>query len=115
MCKDAHPTNGFEHAVYCNYFNSSERNLVAFSVNYMKVYRLVPISACSQFVVANDDEENCKNGSEENLLPKVKLECLASYDFDGQVAGVTSARLAGSARDSLLVCFRDVLDSFGLT
>ena len=49
--KQSHPPTGIEHCVYCNFFKSSESNLVVAAVNQIHVYRLNPdseVSACSQ-------------------------------------------------------------------
>lgn len=40
--KQTHPPTGIEHCVYCNFFNTSERNLVLAAVNKLYVYRLNP-------------------------------------------------------------------------
>lgn len=40
--KQTHPPTGIEHCVYCNFFNTSERNLVIAAVNKLYVYRLNP-------------------------------------------------------------------------
>lgn len=38
--KQAHPPTGLEFAMYCNFFNNSERNLVVAGTSQLYVYRL---------------------------------------------------------------------------
>lgn len=38
--KQAHPPTGLEFSMYCNFFNNSERNLVAAGTSQLYVYRL---------------------------------------------------------------------------
>jgi len=40
--RQTHPPTGIEHCVYCNFFNTSERNLVVSAVNQLNVFRLNP-------------------------------------------------------------------------
>ena len=51
--KQSHPPTGIEHCVYCNFFKSSESNLVVAAVNQIHVYRLNPDTEVSGNETAN--------------------------------------------------------------
>lgn len=47
--KQAHPPTGLEFAMYCNFFNNSERNLVVAGTSQLYVYRLNRDAEVSRF------------------------------------------------------------------
>ena len=90
VVRSAHPATGVEHCLSCYFFNSEEKNLVVAGANVLRVYRLVP--------------DHTKNQED---VSKLKMECLASWELFGWVQSVSSARLTGSERDTLLLTFKD--------
>lgn len=44
FCKQIHPPTAVEHTLYCNFYNSSEQNLVVAGATVLKIFRLVPES-----------------------------------------------------------------------
>ncbi|KAK3085849.1 hypothetical protein FSP39_009622 [Pinctada imbricata] len=94
--KQTHPVTGIEHCVYCNFFNTSERNLVIASVNTLHVYRLNPdLEVFMHFFIIGLSRR------------KQKLECLASFTLFGNIMSMQFVKLPGSHRDSLLLSFCD--------
>lgn len=97
--KQTHPPTGIEHCVYCNFFNTSERNLVLAAVNKLYVYRL------------NPDPEDEKNEKDEPRKPdykmKQKMECLATFTLFGNIMSMKYVKLPGALRDSLLLSFSE--------
>uniref|UniRef100_A0A8C8W2F4 RSE1/DDB1/CPSF1 first beta-propeller domain-containing protein n=1 Tax=Peromyscus maniculatus bairdii TaxID=230844 RepID=A0A8C8W2F4_PERMB len=95
--KQAHPPTGLEFAMYCNFFNNTERNLVVAGTSQLYVYRL-----------NRDAEALTKNdGSTEGKAHREKLELVASFSFFGNVMSMASVQLAGAKRDALLLSFKD--------
>jgi cleavage and polyadenylation specificity factor subunit 1 len=108
MCKEAHPASGVEHAVSCRFFSaaSPEKNLVVGGVNVIRVYKLA-------FLPPDEDEVDDVMDDEVTAPkktpppPRAKLECAATFSVYGTIADMAPVRLAGSARDALVLCFRD--------
>lgn len=96
ICKNTHPATGVEHAITCNFFNRSEKCLVVAGANVIRVFRLIP-----------DIDSTKREKYTDARPPKMKLECLGQYTLHGNVMSIQSVRLMGSARDSLLLGFRD--------
>ncbi|XP_063236950.1 cleavage and polyadenylation specificity factor subunit 1 [Bacillus rossius redtenbacheri] len=96
ICKQTHLATGVEHALTCNFFHRGEKSLVVASANVIRVFRLMP-----------DVDPNRREKFKDSRPPKMKLECLSTYTLFGNVMSVQSVGLAGSARDSLLLSFRD--------
>lgn len=92
--KQLHPPTGVEHCVYCNFFSSSEQNLVITAVNQIHVYRL-----------SYENEVSAEEAIKDTT--KQKLECLASFSLFGNVMSMKSVRLPGAQRDALLLGFSD--------
>ncbi|XP_071082054.1 cleavage and polyadenylation specificity factor subunit 1-like [Haliotis cracherodii] len=95
--KQIHPPTGIEHCVYCNFFNSWEKNLVIAGVNQLHVYRL------------NSELEMSETPEEEMLADsrRTRLENLATFTLFGNVMSMQTVKLAGSQRDALLLSFSD--------
>ena len=96
LLRSSHPATGMEHCISCNFFNSSEKNLVVTGANVLKVFRLVP-----------DLEAREKEEKEERDEGRLKMECLASWELFGWIQSIACARLTGSDRDTLLLTFKD--------
>ncbi|RZF44304.1 hypothetical protein LSTR_LSTR006854 [Laodelphax striatellus] len=98
ICKQTHPATGIEHAITCYFFNRVERSLVVAGANVLRVFRLIP-----------DVDINKKSRYKYTELnpPKMKLECVASYQLFGNVMSIQAVSLSGSQRDSLLISFKD--------
>lgn len=97
ICKLTHPATGVEHALTCHFFSRTEKSLIVAGANIIRVYRLIP-----------DVDPACKKDVyTEKRPPKMKLECLATYSLFGNVTSMQAVSLSGSARDSLLISFRD--------
>ncbi|XP_063441861.1 cleavage and polyadenylation specificity factor subunit 1-like [Mytilus trossulus] len=97
--KQTHPPTGIEHCVYCNFFNTSERNLVIAAVNQLNVYRLNP----------DTEDDTGKNVTDQNqeTRKKQKLECLATFSLFGNIMSLQFVKLPGANRDALLLSFSD--------
>lgn len=97
--KQTHPPTGIEHCVYCNFFNTSERNLVIAAVNQLYVYRLNP----------DTEDENGKSPTDQILdsRRKQKLECLATFSLFGNIMSLQYVKLPGANRDAVLLSFSD--------
>lgn len=93
--KQTYPATSVEHAIYCRFYGGRERNLVVAGSNVLRVFRLIP-----------DSDVKIKDISE-NQPPKMKLECLATYNLFGCVMSIASVSLAGSLRDVILLSFAD--------
>ncbi|XP_008551779.2 cleavage and polyadenylation specificity factor subunit 1 [Microplitis demolitor] len=96
ICKTKHPATGVEHSITCNFFNRSEKCLVAAGANVIRVFKLIP-----------DIDPVKKDKIYETRAPKMKLECLAQYILHGNVMSLQAVTLMGSQRDALLLSFRD--------
>ncbi|XP_060076994.1 cleavage and polyadenylation specificity factor subunit 1-like [Ylistrum balloti] len=96
LYKQTHPPTGIEHCVYCNFFNTSERNLVIAAVNQLDVYRLIP---------EIDDDENPDKWTESKR--KQKLESVATFSLFGNIMSMQFVKLPGAHRDALLLSFMD--------
>ncbi|CAC5370759.1 CPSF1 [Mytilus coruscus] len=70
--KQTHPPTGIEHCVYCNFFNTLERNLVIAAVNQLHVYRLNP----------DTEDDTGKNVSEQNLGSQSFFFQLSVVEYD---------------------------------
>ena len=95
MVRTPHPPTGVEHSVYANFFGFGEKNLVVAGANILRVLRLVP------------DEADAAVVSSEGLErpPKMRLECLASFELNGTVMGLAKVTLPSSVRDTLVLSF----------
>jgi len=89
--KQTYPATGVEHSVYCRFYGAHEKNLVVCGANVLRIFRLIP----------GNEDPNKKE------VPKMKLECLASYNLFGTVMSLASASLPGSSRDILLLSFNN--------
>ena len=99
LLRSSHPATGVEHSLSCNFFNSSEKNLVVAGANVLRVFRLVP-----------DLEAKDKGGGQDGgqeVDSRLKMECLGSWELFGWIQSMASARLTGSERDTLLLTFKD--------
>lgn len=95
--KQIHPPTVVEHSIYCNFYNDNERNLVVGGNNQLKVYRLVLLDANQD--VSTTDQQSSSD--------KVKLECLQSFNFFGEITSIDRVRLNKGVRDSILITFMD--------
>ena len=99
LLRSSHPATGVEHSLSCNFFTSSEKNLVVAGANVLRVFRLVP-----------DLEAKDKGGGQDGgqeADSRLKMECLGSWELFGWIQSMASARLTGSERDTLLLTFKD--------
>ncbi|CAG0890026.1 unnamed protein product [Darwinula stevensoni] len=94
MYKQTHPATGIEHSLYCYFFNSVERNLVVAGANALRVFRLIPDTILPQTGPSAE-------------VPKLKLECLATFSLFGDIMSMQSVRLSSSSRDALVLGFCD--------
>ncbi|XP_041375883.1 cleavage and polyadenylation specificity factor subunit 1-like isoform X2 [Gigantopelta aegis] len=96
VCKQIHPPTGIEHCVYCNFYNSWEKNLIIAGVNQLHVYRL---NSEPEIGSAVQDDKPTER--------KTRLECLGSFSLFGNIMSLQTVKLAGSQRDALLLSFAD--------
>ncbi|XP_032830400.1 cleavage and polyadenylation specificity factor subunit 1 isoform X1 [Petromyzon marinus] len=95
--RKVHPPTGLEHAVYCHFFSSQERNLVVAGGSQLQIYRLI-----------HDTESVSKGDKPTDGKPrKDKLEFMSSFSLFGNIMSMASVRLSGSSRDALLLAFMD--------
>ena len=93
LLRSSHPATGVEHSLSCNFFNSSEKNLVVAGANVLRVFRLVP-----------DLEAKDKGGGQDGgqeADSRLKMECLGSWELFGWIQSMASARLTGSEASSV--------------
>lgn len=96
ICKQSHEATGVEFTVTCRFFNIAEENIITAGANVLKVFRIipdVPAGSAEKFTDARP--------------PKMRLECLQSYQLHGNVMSLQSVSLANSQRDALLISFKD--------
>ncbi|KAL1123917.1 hypothetical protein AAG570_001687 [Ranatra chinensis] len=96
ICKQTHPATGVEHAITCYFFNRCEKSLVVAGANVIRVFRFIP-----------DIDPMKRHTYSDKNVPKMRLECVASYTLFGNVASMQSVSFIGSQRDSLLLSFCD--------
>lgn len=116
VCKQSHPATGIEFSISCHFFNNHEENIVTAGANILKVFRIIPD------VEPNTGEKysgkmadwHCISLDTHSFIhppdlrpPKMRLECMASYELFGNVMALQPVSLAGSPRDALLICFKD--------
>ena len=95
--KQTYPATSVEHAIYCRFYGGREKNLVVAGANVLRVFRLSP----------DGDIKTGRREKSENQPPKMKLECLTTYNLFGTIMSIASASLRGSARDVILLSFAD--------
>lgn len=96
ICKQSHEATGVEFTVTCRFFNTLEENIVTAGANILKVFRIIP-----------DVPPNCTDQFTDARPPKMRLECMQSYQLHGNVMSLQSVSLAHSQRDALLISFKD--------
>ncbi|KAF6215178.1 hypothetical protein GE061_009929, partial [Apolygus lucorum] len=96
ICKLTHPATGIEHSLTCYFFNRSEKSLVVAGANVIRVFRFMP-----------DIDANKRHAYSDRSPPKMRLECVASYNLFGNIMSMQCVSFIGSTRDSLLLSFRD--------
>jgi len=84
--KTVHPPTGIENALFCNFINSKDRNLITTSANILQVYRLNP---------------------DDNKSKKLKFECIESFTLFGNVSTLASCRYGSMTKDALILAFDD--------
>lgn len=98
LFKQTYPATGVEHSIYCRFFGGPEKNLVVAGANVLRVFRLIP----------NIDDKGVKKEPGEQVdgqPPKMKLECLASYNLFGNIMSIAAVSLPGSHQDTILMSF----------
>jgi UPI00017B0BFA related cluster len=104
ICRQIHSPTAVEHCLYCNFFNSNEKQLVVASGSELKIYRLIGETL---------EESNKATISEETVTKdvkvKVRLECLKSVSLYCEICCLQSVRLGNSTRDSLLLSFSGII------
>lgn len=99
--KQVHPPTVVEHSIYCNFYNDSERNLLTGGSNQLKIYRLVASATSDAEVPSASSDSPTSRGD------KVKLECLQTFSFFGEITSINHVRLNKSVRDSILITFME--------
>ena len=83
VIRTPHPSTGIEHSIQARFFGPWEDNLVVAGTDNLRVFRLVP-DLEGQMALAD--------------RPKMKLECMASYQLFGEIMGLQKVSLPGSIR-----------------
>lgn len=121
VCKQSHPATGIEYSISCRFFNNYEENIVTAGANILKVFRITPdvdpnttekfSGKFSGNPVAFDRSETKSKCFFFNWTdmrpPKMRLECISTYELFGNVMAIQSVSLSGSQRDALLIGFKD--------
>jgi len=89
LLKTSHQATAVEHSIYASFYRKDEKNLVTAGANILKVFQLLPESAKS------------------DASPRLKLECTGQWTLHGWVQSISSVRLIGAERDTLLLTFKD--------
>lgn len=92
LIRTPHPSTGIEHSIEARFFGPLENNLVTAGTDNLRVFRLVP------------DPEGQVIGADR---PKMKLECMATFQLFGEVMGLQKVTLPGSIRDTILLSFAE--------
>ena len=87
VIRTPHPSTGIEHSIQARFFGPWEDNLLVAGTDNLRVFRLVP-DLEGQMALAD--------------RPKMKLECMASYQLFGEVMGLQKVSLPGSIRQGIL-------------
>ena len=87
VIRTPHPSTGIEHSIQARFFGPWEDNLLVAGTDNLRVFRLVP-DLEGQMALAD--------------RPKMKLECMASYQLFGEVMGLQKVSLPGSIRQGKL-------------
>lgn len=95
LFRQTYPATSVEHAIYCRFYGGQEKNLVVAGANVLRVFRLIP----------NTDEKLLRRELSDSQPPKMKLECLATYNLFGKVMSIAAACLPGSNQDTILMAF----------
>lgn len=96
ICKQTHPSTAIEYCITCYFYNRREKCLITAGANVLKVFRIIP-----------DVEPGSKEKYSYARPPKMRLECLASFQLFGNIMSLQSVRLSGSQTDALLLSFRE--------
>lgn len=118
VCRQSHPATGIEFSITCHFFNNAEENIVTAGANILKVFRIIPDvdpNTTEKFTGKFPKKINyfffCLLFTQLVLPdirpPKMRLECLATYELFGNVMALQSVSLSGSQRDALLISFKD--------
>ena len=92
LVRTPHPSTGIEHSIQAHFFGPWEKNLLVAGTDNLRIFRLVP------------DLEGQVVGADR---PKMKLECMATYQLFGEVMGLQKVTLPGSIRDTILLSFAE--------
>ncbi len=88
LYKTVHSPTSVDHAVYCNFLNAHEENLITANVNRLHVYKL--------------NSEYDKQSSR-----KLKFECLKTFTLFGNVSAIAKCRYGSMNKDALILAFMD--------
>ena len=100
--KTPHPPTGIEHSLYPNFYGFGEKNLVVAGANILRVFRMVPDESDLR------DRLNPIRETEDDTdvrPPKMRLECLSSFELNGSIMGLEKVTLPGSVRDTFVMSF----------
>lgn len=84
--KTVHQPTGIENAIFCNFINPKDRNLITAAANVLQVYRL---------------------NAEDNKSKKLKFECIETFTLFGNVSTMASCRYGSMVKDALILAFDD--------
>ena len=101
--KQIHPPTVVEHSVYCNFYSDNERNLIVGGSNQLKIYRLIS-STKNEDVTSIENNDKQSASSDNN---KIKLECIQSFSFFGEITSINFVRLNKNVRDSVIITFAE--------
>ena len=92
LLRTTHPATGVEHSVEARFFGPWENNLLIAGANNLRVFRLIPDLEGQMFSADR---------------PKMKLECMATFQLFGEIMGLQKVTLPGAIRDTILISFSE--------
>lgn len=100
VCRQIHTPTAVDHCLYCNFFNSTEKELVVAAGTELKIFRII-----GELVNESSSKGSFDDSLDKSEKIKVKLECLKSISLYCEICCLQSVRLGNSPRDSLLLSF----------
>lgn len=92
--KTLHAPTGIENAVYCNFINEKDQNLITSGTNQLQIYKL--------------NLETPSDPTSKTLInKKLKFELVKSFQLFGIVSGVAKCRYGSMKKDALVIAFSD--------
>jgi cleavage and polyadenylation specificity factor subunit 1 len=89
LFKTLHSPTGVENAIYCNFLNEKDQNLITSSANYLQIYRLN-----SELL-------------DKTTNRKLKFECIQNIQLFGTISSMAKCRYSNMKKDAIIITFID--------